>query len=64
MTDQAYLISCAICEKKPNARIKPPLDDTIQAGRSHISLMNDKLRAVGLNELLGGDDWQTNSRLD
>ncbi len=45
------------------ARINPPLDATIQASRSQRKLMKDKLRAVGLNELLGADERIINTSL-
>ncbi|HEU0143148.1 MAG TPA: hypothetical protein VFQ47_00025 [Nitrososphaera sp.] len=38
---------------RPNARINPPPDDTIQRELNQQMLMKGKLRAVGFNELLG-----------
>ena len=40
-------------KRRHNARINPPPDDTTQATSQDTMLMKAKLRAVGLNELLG-----------
>lgn len=41
-----------ITQQKPNVRINPPRDDTLQASRSQQMMMKGKLRALGFNELL------------
>jgi hypothetical protein len=43
----------SIMKETPNARINPPPDDTTQLASQDTRLMKGKLRAVGLNELLG-----------
>jgi hypothetical protein len=40
-------------KRRHNARIDPPPDATTQRDRNHRTMMKGKLRAVGLNELLG-----------
>jgi hypothetical protein len=39
---------------RPNARLNPPPDDITQTPAQVTSMMRRTLRAVGLNELLGG----------
>jgi hypothetical protein len=51
----SILSACFVSQQQAvsNARINPPPDDTIQRERNHRTMMKGKLRAVGLNELLG-----------